>query len=62
MSWKRIAGKVPPFGLLYGGVLLLAIGWALDWLNHNWYLFLCLALVLAGVVLHVWRLKRESRY
>jgi len=25
-------------------------------------LFLCFALVLAGVVLHVWRLKRESRY
>ncbi len=62
MNWKKAIRKLPTLGLVYAGVLFLAVGWLAEWTNHNWYLFFCLVLVVLGVVLHVWRMKSESRY
>ncbi len=62
MNWRKICHRVPSLGLVYAGVLLLAAGWPFGLLDSNLYLLLCLCLVLFGVVLYVWRLKKESRY
>lgn len=49
-------------GMLCGGVLLLVIGFLIGWTHYNTYTLLSLLLVIAGVVIHVVHVKRQSKY
>lgn len=44
------------------GLLLLTLGFLLSWTTHNWFTLLCLALIIGGIALHVFLLKRQSPY
>lgn len=44
------------------GVLLLAVSFAFGLTVHDWLLFLSLLLIVVGVIVFVWMLKRQSRY
>lgn len=48
--------------LVYVGALLLIASYAFGLTNANGLLVFCLLLIVAGIVLHVLTLKRESRY
>ena len=44
------------------GVLLLAVSFAFVLTVHDWILFLSLLLIIIGVIVYVWMLKRQSKY
>ena len=44
------------------GVLLLAVSFVFGLTVHDWLLFLSLLLIVVGVIVYVWMLKRQSRY
>lgn len=44
------------------GVLLLAVSFAFGLTVHDWILFLSLLLIVIGVIVYVWMLKRQSKY
>lgn len=49
-------------GLVCAGALLLAASYMLSWTNVNALLLLYLFMIAAGIILHVYALKSESRY
>lgn len=48
--------------LVFLGVLLLAVSFAFGLTVHDWILFLSLLLIIIGVIVYVWMLKRQSKY
>ncbi len=44
------------------GVFLLAVSFAFGLTVHDWILFLSLLLIIIGVIVYVWMLKRQSKY
>ena len=44
------------------GVLLLVLGFFFGWTTHNWFLIPCLLFVIAGAIIHVVVMKKESKY
>jgi hypothetical protein len=47
---------------IYAGVFLLIVAFICGWTTHNWLLFLCLALIIGGLALHVVMVKKKSKY
>ena len=61
MNWKKCFYRAgSPILLL--GCLLLGVGFPTGMNDHNWYLILCLVMVVAGLVLHVVSSKKRSKY
>ena len=48
--------------MLAVGIAAMGIGLAAGWTSHNWFTMGCGGLVIAGVVLYVKALKKQSRY
>lgn len=44
------------------GVLLLAVSFAFGLTVHDWILVVSLLLIIIGVIVYVWMLKRQSKY
>ena len=47
---------------IYLGAALLPLGYALGWTDNNAFTLSAAALVVAGAVLHVYFLKKDSKY
>ncbi len=58
MNYKSYLGIT----LVILGVLMLTVGYALGWTDSNVLLLTAAAMVVAGAVLHVYMLKKESKY
>ena len=43
-------------------MFLLIVAFICGWTTHNWLLFLCLALIIGGLALHVVMVKKKSKY
>ena len=50
------------FAILCFGAILLILGYALGWTNANAFTLSAAALVVVGAALHVYFMKKESRY
>ena len=59
---KKEFRKYFGIGMLGIGVMLLVLGFLLGWTHHNAYTLLSLLLLIAGVVIHVAHVKRQSKY
>ena len=44
------------------GVIMLVFGYAFGWTDHNAFTLSAAALVVIGAVLHVYFMKKESKY
>ena len=49
-------------GAIYTGATLLPLGYALGWTDSNAFTLSAAALVVAGAIVHVYFLKKESKY
>lgn len=47
---------------MYLGVILLIVGYAFSWTDSNAFIISALTLVMFGAVVHVYLLKKESKY
>ena len=50
------------FAVLCLGVVLLLLGYAFGWTDHNAFTLSAAALVVLGAALHVYLMKKESKY
>ena len=50
------------FAMLCLGVVLLLLGYAFGWTDHNAFTLSAAALVVLGAALHVYLMKKESKY
>lgn len=48
--------------LIYIGVFVLLLSFVFEWTKYYTVLFLPLILIISGLILYVFMLKRESRY
>ena len=54
--------KTAALSMLAVGIVAMGIGLIAGWTSHNWFTMGCGGLVIAGVVLYVKALKKQSRY
>ncbi|MDO4159302.1 MAG: hypothetical protein Q4D41_02480 [Prevotellaceae bacterium] len=48
--------------MVYVGALVLIASFVFGWTNANILLLLCAFVIIVGAVMHVWALKKESKY